>query len=388
MPPHFEFPMNPESSKAYVSPLLTFVVINWNYGNFIASAIRSIKQQTYNNFQCIIVDNGSKDNSIKVIIREIVGDERFSLVEYKLNVGHLGAFLKVFPLVKGDYVSIVDSDDFLLPEYAASHLQAHLYFATPVGVTTSNLIEISWNGNLAAGHRTIDRKLNVVERVPPQPRCRIEDLDEESFARLGCATVRISKQQNGWLWFPGTSNVFRRAPLEAAMKLRPNEVPVKHFSDTFLLGTCHLLEGSAFIDLPLSVYRRHDQNTENTSDIMKLGGLRAQRQQAANRVIDQRRKLCATLFLSREALTPWVSRSQLWTAADDLLRGADKNRPNHYGSLIVRRALESRLFQLAKEFGALEVWRQLRARLSPGDFVRCIVGALGHQAKVVRNRRG
>ena len=173
---------------------------------------------------------------------------------------------------------------------------------------------------LPAGHRTTDWKLNVVERVQPQPRCRIESvIDEELIRPLSKRHCSISERQNGWLWFPGTSNVFRRAPLEAAIKLKPNLVPVKHFADTFLLGTCHVLEGTAFIDLPLSAYRRHNQNTENTSEIMKLGGLRVQRRQAANRAIDQRRQLCASLFQERDALRPWIDRDQIWTVADHLL---------------------------------------------------------------------
>ena len=151
------------SSIPEPSPLLTFIVVNWNYGRYIASTIDSIKQQDYQNFQCIVIDNGSKDNSIEIIESSVNSDNRFLVVKEQQNVGHLGAILRSRHLIKGDFISIVDLDDFLLPHYASFHLQAHISFELPPGVTTSNLLEISSNGTLVAGHRTIDWSLKVMD---------------------------------------------------------------------------------------------------------------------------------------------------------------------------------------------------------------------------------
>ena len=380
--------MNLPVSKPSYSPLLTFVVVNWNYGKYIGSTINSIINQTYPHFQCIVVDNGSDDNSVEIAIKAIGGDSRFTLVEEARNVGHLAAVLRVSHLIKGDFVSIVDSDDFLLPIYAAAHLQTHLSFERPVGVTTSNLIEISWNGTIVAGSRTIDRDLQAEERMPSTPKCRIDGIAAESIQLLADATLRISNKQNGWIWFPGTSNVLRRPLFEAAMQLSPTDVPVRHFSDTFFLGICHLLEGTALINLPLSVYRRHDQNTENTSEIMKLGGLRVQRRQAADRDIDQRLRLCAAVFVNWKALDPWMHRNHLWSAADKLLRVPDKKRRLHYGNPIVRTVIEAQFVDLAKEFGAFETLRRLRERMSFPDLLRCFVGGLFVEAAARLAGRG
>ena len=205
------------------------------------------------------------------------------------------------------------------------------------------------------------------------PERRIHCLDDKSIKLLAHATVRVSERQNGWLWFPGSSNVFRRSLFETAMNLSPPEVQVRHFSDTFFLGTIHFLGGTAFIDLPLSVYRRHDQNTENASGLMKLTGLKVQKQGAHDRAIDQRERMCAALLKDPAALHPWVNDANFWIAADHLLRVSDKERRFHYGSQILRTAVATQLLCFAKRFGVFSTLERLKERMSFSDILRCVI---------------
>ena len=46
------------------APRVTVVIINWNYGRYIGEAVQSVKQQTYGNLECIIVDNGSTTTAL------------------------------------------------------------------------------------------------------------------------------------------------------------------------------------------------------------------------------------------------------------------------------------------------------------------------------------
>ncbi len=47
-------------------PLISFVLVNWNYGRYIGAAIDSIIAQDYPHFECIVVDNCSTDDSLEV----------------------------------------------------------------------------------------------------------------------------------------------------------------------------------------------------------------------------------------------------------------------------------------------------------------------------------
>ena len=50
-----------------INPLITVYITNYNYGKFIKKAINSVLNQTFKNFELIIIDDGSKDKSANII---------------------------------------------------------------------------------------------------------------------------------------------------------------------------------------------------------------------------------------------------------------------------------------------------------------------------------
>lgn len=61
-------------------PGVSLVVVNHNYGGFIGETLQSIRQQTYPWTECLIVDNGSTDNSLAVVRDHVGDDPRFEIV--------------------------------------------------------------------------------------------------------------------------------------------------------------------------------------------------------------------------------------------------------------------------------------------------------------------
>jgi len=95
------------------SPLVSIIMCNYNYGRFIAEAIESVLAQTYPNFELIIVDDGSNDNS-----REVITSYRNSKIQtiFQENEGQAAAFNAAFMLAQGEIISFLDSDDWWKPE--------------------------------------------------------------------------------------------------------------------------------------------------------------------------------------------------------------------------------------------------------------------------------
>lgn len=97
----------------------SIVIPVYNVEKYIAKCLDSIQSQTYDNYEVIIVNDGTKDNSVDVI-NKYLSDSRFTLYS-KENGGLSDARNYGVKYVKGDYIIFVDSDD-----YIDKHLLANL----------------------------------------------------------------------------------------------------------------------------------------------------------------------------------------------------------------------------------------------------------------------
>jgi len=89
--------------------LISVVMPVYNTEKYVSQAIQSILNQTYTNFEFIIIDDGSTDNS-KSLIKEF-NDPRILLVESSTNEGLVASLNKGLELAKGKYIARMDSDD-------------------------------------------------------------------------------------------------------------------------------------------------------------------------------------------------------------------------------------------------------------------------------------
>jgi glycosyltransferase involved in cell wall biosynthesis len=107
-----------------VLTLVTVVVPLFNEERFVADTIRSLKAQTEQKIEVIIVDDASTDNSVAVAKAAIGGDPRFKLARHLRNQGLSAARNTGLRLASGDCITFLDADDMLLPEaIKIRHLQ-------------------------------------------------------------------------------------------------------------------------------------------------------------------------------------------------------------------------------------------------------------------------
>ena len=93
------------------SPIVSIILPNRNYSDFIADAINSVKAQTLTDWECIIIDDASTDNSVKVIKELTKSDKRFRLVVNPESIGISATRNIGLDMATGEYIAFLDSDD-------------------------------------------------------------------------------------------------------------------------------------------------------------------------------------------------------------------------------------------------------------------------------------
>ncbi len=92
-------------------PLVSIILPMYNAEITIVECIDSILRQTYKNFEIIVIDDGSTDNSVSIV--KAYKDERIKLYHYKHD--YIGNLNKAFSLCSGRYIARMDADDKMLP---------------------------------------------------------------------------------------------------------------------------------------------------------------------------------------------------------------------------------------------------------------------------------
>ena len=106
-------------------PLFSVLIANYNDGKYLQEAIESIFAQTYDNWEIVIVDDGSTDNS-KDIYDKYKEDRRFHIFFNERNMGCGYTKRKCVELSTGEICGFLDADDCITPEAINIMVEAHL----------------------------------------------------------------------------------------------------------------------------------------------------------------------------------------------------------------------------------------------------------------------
>ena len=96
------------------SPKISVLVPVYNAEKFIARTIQSVLDQTFEDFELIILNDGSTDKTEKII--QSFNDKRIVYIKNEKNSGISASRNKLITLARGEYCAILDHDDFCLPE--------------------------------------------------------------------------------------------------------------------------------------------------------------------------------------------------------------------------------------------------------------------------------
>lgn len=105
-----------------IKPFISIIVPVYKVEKYLPTCIDSILAQTYDNFELILVDDGSPDNCGKICDDYAQNDSRIKLIHQK-NQGVVIARNKAIEITKGEYLTFVDSDDFLEKTFLSETIQ-------------------------------------------------------------------------------------------------------------------------------------------------------------------------------------------------------------------------------------------------------------------------
>lgn len=91
--------------------LISIAMCTYNGSRFVKEQLDSILNQTYNNFELIIVDDMSKDDTINIINKYVQKDKRIKFFQNEKNLGFVKNFEKAISFCLGEYIALADQDD-------------------------------------------------------------------------------------------------------------------------------------------------------------------------------------------------------------------------------------------------------------------------------------
>jgi hypothetical protein len=214
------------SSRAAVTPTVSVYVVSHNYGNFLEQAIESVLRQHYEDWELILIDDGSTDHTLE-IMRLYAGDPRVRIIK-TLGIGLPAVANLALQESKGRYIIRLDGDDlfdenilFVLTSYIERHSEVALVFP--------DYYLIDEGGEVFAHERRQKiTEFSHLTDMPPNGACTL--IRKSLLESIGGYREDLGAQDGFDLW----------------AKIR-NTYP------------------SMNVNLPLFYYRRHGQNLTNSS---------------------------------------------------------------------------------------------------------------------------
>ncbi|MEM6755388.1 MAG: glycosyltransferase family A protein [Cyanobacteria bacterium P01_C01_bin.38] len=113
-------------------PKVSVIVPAYNVSKYIQDALISLEKQTFSDFEVLIVDDGSTDDTAAVVQKFCQRDSRFKLLQ-KVNGGLSSARNYGISHARGEYIALLDGDDIYHKDKLATHV-ARLYSRADVGI--------------------------------------------------------------------------------------------------------------------------------------------------------------------------------------------------------------------------------------------------------------
>jgi glycosyltransferase involved in cell wall biosynthesis len=224
--------------------LISIIVPCYNSAEFIDETVRSIINQTYINWECIIINDGSKDNSEELIRNWCNRDDRIKYLTQK-NAGLSSARNRGLELANGSFIQFLDSDDIIHPSKLELQLADILEKEVDISVCDYMPMENQFGTFISSVYQTpFLKKNNYMHQLI---------VNWETGLSIPCHTV-----------------LFKRAIIEKH-KLRFNELLPNHEDWSFWVKLFYHSKGFENIKFAFAIYRIRTGSLSRDGEMMHHG---------------------------------------------------------------------------------------------------------------------
>ena len=174
------------NSKQWNEPEVSIITPVYNAEEFLMETIESVKNQTFQNWEMILVDDGSTDDSLSIINSYSEKDKRIRCIQLQQNSGAAIARNTGIEHSDSPYIAFLDSDDLWLPEKLETQLKI--------------MKENQWVFTHTAYEWIDGRGKNLNRRVAVPEKADYKELLKENT--IGCLTAMVNIEQTGPLKMP------------------------------------------------------------------------------------------------------------------------------------------------------------------------------------------
>ena len=210
-------------------PKVSICIPTYNCETYIADAIKSALNQTYTNFELIVIDNHSTDGTEQIV--RAIADSRLRYFQNETNIGMVRNWNRCIQLAKSEYIVVLSADDQLLPSMVQKSVSV-LEKNRNVGLVFSSCYHI-------------DKKGEIIKKLQPYKNNEVFD-----------GTAFLEHHILGNFVYTPTVMV-RKSCYE---KLGGFDVALRHVFDWEMWLRIEMIYDVAYISEPLALYRVHDKS--------------------------------------------------------------------------------------------------------------------------------
>ncbi len=170
--------------------MISIITTSYNYGEYISETIKSIQAQSYSDWELIIVDDSSEDNSVE-IIKYFCKDKRIKLICHDKNKGLTQSVKTGLKYAKGEWIAFLESDDLWRENTLEERVRA-IKNNPQVGIIFNDVEEFGDDNTILAVKNNLDKNRVKISKLN-FPKNIFYDLNIENFL-LTFSAVMIKKE--------------------------------------------------------------------------------------------------------------------------------------------------------------------------------------------------